>query len=944
MDKKDDHRPNEVPKFGLLDSIGAVFAQRNQEREERRRIARVKDEVARAHGQYLRQNVVSKDEYDRAGSVVSQWAKKNGIGQETQRLLNRKNKAIPGRERSMKRKRTNPESETPPKTTPRRPLSCDAINRDLQNTVILDQNKRYKAKASATCTTSSSFNSVIRINSDLEISSASVTNENDIVDLTNSPLTIHDSIPSDTFYKCNVINCDLVFDSQPLWKNHEVQGVHSTCNPFLNLINGALSDRPIQYCCPKCEEIFQRKIECQEHMIFDNHLPILLPISLCGYMCPQCCMIFSSIVYCHTHMSKNNHFQTTYQFSGDFQGIESRSVPMPSYLAEQFYQKCSNVGCEVKCIECNVELKTKDEIISHDLDQTRTHQLITTSLSTPEEVFAEFLTDKCCSTCSKIVWNIDAGNGFHQCDDNNLGWLIDHDCKTFIEFVRRCGIKEHFNVISVKESDAQKEVYHINAPSKYTHEATISIHHDFSNKTSTTYPYFCILTYIANLNQYSNITVCIQYFHYLNRNSNANSDSNNKATYPIQLPNQCDCNILLLSISNSNVVKRSVEMIDSVLNVTAYYKTNTQGSESSPSHVNNKYLMIGDEFHDVLDSQSHSSSMDSFLSCSSLLDSCHSIAPNISKPDRKRKRDSSTDGIDDSQPSVSTWVFNSSNQKVESLPNLNCLSQAGPTTRSSDKNSPSKRYLKLSESPTEKVSETRNQSSGESSQSNNSAQESFNFSYPLKPPQNELSNQNMPKDQHLTAKLSKNARKKLRQRLQYEAEKKELALNKPSTSSLKLTCLDSPDTDGDISTKNLSRMHLLIFLDLDNWHGFFKKLPHCLPDKTFVWTFYGGNTIWKPPKSLPFLKLKKAKCFHLHSQCGKTKDASDFAICFTIGKMDDRLPKSVPFAILSGDRGFCEIERQMKNSSRRAVVIDPHEAHKHSDYMIYTMILSVMQS
>ncbi|XP_050402685.2 E3 SUMO-protein ligase ZNF451 isoform X3 [Patella vulgata] len=755
MDKKDDHRPNEVPKFGLLDSIGAVFAQRNQEREERRRIARVKDEVARAHGQYLRQNVVSKDEYDRAGSVVSQWAKKNGIGQETQRLLNRKNKAIPGRERSMKRKRTNPESETPPKTTPRRPLSCDAINRDLQNTVILDQNKRYKAKASATCTTSSSFNSVIRINSDLEISSASVTNENDIVDLTNSPLTIHDSIPSDTFYKCNVINCDLVFDSQPLWKNHEVQGVHSTCNPFLNLINGALSDRPIQYCCPKCEEIFQRKIECQEHMIFDNHLPILLPISLCGYMCPQCCMIFSSIVYCHTHMSKNNHFQTTYQFSGDFQGIESRSVPMPSYLAEQFYQKCSNVGCEVKCIECNVELKTKDEIISHDLDQTRTHQLITTSLSTPEEVFAEFLTDKCCSTCSKIVWNIDAGNGFHQCDDNNLGWLIDHDCKTFIEFVRRCGIKEHFNVISVKESDAQKE---------------------------------------------------------------------------------------------------------------------------------------------------------------------------------------------DSQPSVSTWVFNSSNQKVESLPNLNCLSQAGPTTRSSDKNSPSKRYLKLSESPTEKVSETRNQSSGESSQSNNSAQESFNFSYPLKPPQNELSNQNMPKDQHLTAKLSKNARKKLRQRLQYEAEKKELALNKPSTSSLKLTCLDSPDTDGDISTKNLSRMHLLIFLDLDNWHGFFKKLPHCLPDKTFVWTFYGGNTIWKPPKSLPFLKLKKAKCFHLHSQCGKTKDASDFAICFTIGKMDDRLPKSVPFAILSGDRGFCEIERQMKNSSRRAVVIDPHEAHKHSDYMIYTMILSVMQS
>ncbi|ESO92601.1 hypothetical protein LOTGIDRAFT_120571, partial [Lottia gigantea] len=142
----------------------------------------------------------------------------------------------------------------------------------------------------------------------------------------------------------------------------------------------------------------------------------------------------------------------------------------------------------------------------------------------------------------------------------------------------------------------------------------------------------------------------------------------------------------------------------------------------------------------------------------------------------------------------------------------------------------------------------------------------------------------------------------------------------------------------------LSKMHLLIFLDLDNWTGFFKRLPQCLPDKTFVWTFYGGNTSWKEPKALPFLKLKKDGCFYLHSQCGKTKDAADFAICFTIGKMDDRLPKQIPFAILSGDRGFCEIENQMRHSSRRTVVIDPHEAGKSSEHMLYAMILSVMNS
>lgn len=39
----------------------------------------------------------------------------------------------------------------------------------------------------------------------------------------------------------------------------------------------------------------------------------------------------------------------------------------------------------------------------------------------------------------------------------------------------------------------------------------------------------------------------------------------------------------------------------------------------------------------------------------------------------------------------------------------------------------------------------------------------------------------------------------------------------------------------------------LIFLDIDNWSKFFYRMPGSLPEKTFVWGFYGGTTTWKEP-------------------------------------------------------------------------------------------------
>ena len=57
----------------------------------------------------------------------------------------------------------------------------------------------------------------------------------------------------------------------------------------------------------------------------------------------------------------------------------------------------------------------------------------------------------------------------------------------------------------------------------------------------------------------------------------------------------------------------------------------------------------------------------------------------------------------------------------------------------------------------------------------------------------------------------------------------------------------APKTQDVISLENLSKMSNIIFLDLDNWGNFFRKLAHPLDRNIFVWAFYGGNTQWKEP-------------------------------------------------------------------------------------------------
>ncbi|XP_048352589.1 E3 SUMO-protein ligase ZNF451-like isoform X4 [Sphaerodactylus townsendi] len=131
---------------------------------------------------------------------------------------------------------------------------------------------------------------------------------------------------------------------------------------------------------------------------------------------------------------------------------------------------------------------------------------------------------------------------------------------------------------------------------------------------------------------------------------------------------------------------------------------------------------------------------------------------------------------------------------------------------------------------------------------------------------------------------------------------------------------DLPDLD------YLCTMTHIIMMDLDNWGSFFQQLPASLNQGTFIWGFQGGHGKWKQPVNCKmFNYLNKIGCFFLHPHCGTRREAADFAICVHVGRLDEYLPKHIPFTILSGDKGFLELENQLKMTQRTTRILDPHK-------------------
>ena len=139
--------------------------------------------------------------------------------------------------------------------------------------------------------------------------------------------------------------------------------------------------------------------------------------------------------------------------------------------------------------------------------------------------------------------------------------------------------------------------------------------------------------------------------------------------------------------------------------------------------------------------------------------------------------------------------------------------------------------------------------------------------------------------------------------------------------------------------EGLDTMRHIIFLDVDNYR-LWEQLPQRLPDRTFVWGFYGSDRNWKDPFNEPFQYAKQNGLWHVH-KCSDRKDAADFAICLMVGKLDERLPEHIPFTIVSGDKGFLELEEHMRCSRRRVTVVGPHLCPEDE---VYALICNIGES
>uniref|UniRef100_A0A2D4LNH6 C2H2-type domain-containing protein n=1 Tax=Micrurus spixii TaxID=129469 RepID=A0A2D4LNH6_9SAUR len=168
-------------------------------------------------------------------------------------------------------------------------------------------------------------------------------------------------------------------------------------------------------------------------------------------------------------------------------------------------------------------------------------------------------------------------------------------------------------------------------------------------------------------------------------------------------------------------------------------------------------------------------------------------------------------------------------------------------------------------------------------------------------------------------------------RLKLEDAKKEQAT--------KLLELVEQDEDNLPDLDYLCTMTHIVMMDLDNWGSLFDQLPATLNQGTFIWGFQGGYTHWKPPVNCKvFNYLNKIGCFFLHPRCGRRREAADFAISVHVGRLDEHLPKHIPFTILSGDKSFLELENQLKMTQRITRILDPHKIDAD---MIYTILNSI---
>lgn len=76
---------------------------------------------------------------------------------------------------------------------------------------------------------------------------------------------------------------------------------------------------------------WQCRLECQEHMAVNNHLPALMALEVVAFACSQCLAFFPDQITCHAHTSRLQHNQPILPFKGKSADISPCKPVFPSF-------------------------------------------------------------------------------------------------------------------------------------------------------------------------------------------------------------------------------------------------------------------------------------------------------------------------------------------------------------------------------------------------------------------------------------------------------------------------------------------------------------------------------------------------------------------------------------------------------------------------------------
>ncbi|XP_027708757.1 E3 SUMO-protein ligase ZNF451 isoform X5 [Vombatus ursinus] len=716
---------------------------------------------------------------------------------------------------------------------------------------------------------------------------------------------------------CPIMYCNKEFDNGHLLLGHLKRFDHSPCDPTITL-HGPLTN---SFACVICYKKFATQQQYSDHLFAkaaaaDGHKTSLLPQLIQCFACPNCFLLFSNKDECLRHMSGKNHFLQSFKLGDD---KEICPIPFPSFAKKLLIALCKEVPFQVKCMACHKTLRSHMDLTAHFRVHCRNAGPVAVAEKSVSQVAERFKARGYCLSCSELFVDESSTNSHKQTSG--------HKVRVIASMEESILMYCHINGGNKPPSDLRLLLEH----SKFS-----SLKRTLSNKDSRTQACSATPKKKKNLEDQNSegavhtkqnksvwFCECQQKF--------LSEDAAEKHVFSANtMCHKCvvcgkvseDAGVMRLHMSRFHggahlnnflfwcrTCKKELRRKETIMaHVTEYHRGHTyfyeqDAEEEEPLPSSSKTLMSSpvnrsslSTIMPVLQSPPESPPRGKWQCriCEDMFDSQESVKHHCMCLTSHQFHRYSCDHCKKSFHKIETLYRHCQDQhdsdiKIKYFCGLCDLTfDVEEAFLSHYKDVHSVDYVFVSEK-----SETSIKNEDD---------------FPV------LEKSNLLTCGCRESYICKTNRKEDHSRcLQILLDKDE-------------GDVELPDLD------YLRTMTHIVFVDFDNWSNFFGHLPGFLNQGTFVWGFQGGNTNWKPPVNCKiFNYLNRIGCFFLHPRCSKRKDAADFAICMHAGRLDEQLPKQIPFTILSGDQGFLELQNQFKKTQRPAHILNPH--HLEGDMM-----------